>query len=104
MTNAQMAHKMGIDKAPHPAYEYEEMLVRAGAKIEKDYDSTFGGLNPEHFWEAEIMVNGWAIGIYLGSSGTAKILKPNGTHKLYYEKTPAQLEAALKQIVSFWNH
>lgn len=103
MTNAQMAHKMGIDKAPHPAWEYAEMLTRVGANIKKDYDSTFGGLNPLHFWEASIPVNGWEIGIYLGSNGTCSILKPNGTNKWYYEKTPAQLEAALKQIIFFWD-
>ena len=103
MTNAQMAHKMGIEKAPNPVWEYAEMLTRMGASIQKDYDSTFGGLNPEHFWEAKITVNGKEIGIYLGSNGTACIDKPNGSHKWYYEKTPAQLEAALKQIISFWN-
>ena len=37
-----------------------------------------------------------------GSGITARIDKPNGTHKWAYDKTPAQLYSIIKQTLSFY--
>lgn len=39
------------------------------------------------------------IAIICGMNGTARIDKPNGTHKWVYERTPAQIAATLRQII-----
>lgn len=40
------------------------------------------------------------LAIICGLNGTARIDKPNGTHKWVYEKTPAQLAAILRQTIT----
>jgi hypothetical protein len=59
-----------------------------------------------HAWEhtelCEIETGRGTLHIVLGVNGTARIDKPNGTHKWVYEKTPAQITAQLKQIIKFY--
>ena len=38
--------------------------------------------------------------LILGSNGTARILKPNGSVKWYYEKTDGQIGAILRQTIA----
>ncbi len=98
MTNAQMAHKMGIDKAQAPGYAYKDMLVRAGMTLVND-NVNFCGMT--ECYEAKFWTQrGW-LHIYCGQNGTARIDKPNGTHKWVYEKTPAQIASLLKQVIDF---
>lgn len=42
------------------------------------------------------------IRIFCGNDGTARVDKPNGTHKWYYEKSTGQLRAHLMQIIEFY--
>ena len=42
------------------------------------------------------------IEVACGANGCARIDKPNKTHKWYYEKSPAQIRAAVKQTIDFW--
>ena len=98
MTNAQMAHKMGIDKAPVPGYAYKDMLVRSGLEIVGENVGICGTTG----YEAKAWTQrGW-LHIFCGDNGTARIDKPNGTHKWVYEKTPAQIGALLRQTMEFY--
>ena len=98
MTNAQMAHKKGLDKVAAPGFAYKDMLVRSGLTV----------INEEKAWngmpcyEAETETPRGVLHIYCGENGTARIDKPNGTHKWYYENTPAQLAATIKRTLEFY--
>ena len=46
--------------------------------------------------EASRKIGDRDIRITCGDNGTARIDKPNGTHKWVYEKSPAQIHAILK--------
>lgn len=100
MTNAQMAHKMGIDKVAAPDYAYRDMLIHSGMTITKTYDSTFAG--GYETYEAEAETSREKLHILCGGNGTARIDKPNGTHKWVYEKTPNQIAALLRQTIDFY--
>lgn len=98
MTNAQMAHKMGIDKVQAPGYAYKDMLIRTGMTIVAEDVGVCGLLG---WYEAKLWTQrGW-LHIFCAPNGTARIDKPNGTHKWVYEKTPAQIAALLKQVIDF---
>lgn len=99
MTNAQIAHKMGIDKVAAPGYAYKDMLVRSGMTIVNDNIGVGGSLTG---YEAKVWTKrGW-LHIFCGENGTARIDKPNGTHKWVYEKTPNQISALLRQTMEFY--
>lgn len=99
MTNAQMAHRMGLDKVAHPGYEYKEMLVRSGLTVTRE---GFGLCGVENAYEAKKWTQrGW-LRIMVGTNGTARIDKPNGTHKWVYEKTPNQIAALIRQVLDFY--
>ena len=99
MTNAQIAHHMGLDKVAHPGYEYKEMLVRSGLTIVRE---GFGLCGVENAYEAKVWTQrGW-LRVMCGTNGTARIDKPNGTHKWVYEKTPNQIAAQLRQVLDFY--
>lgn len=98
MTNAQMAHHMGLDKVAHPGYEYRDVLVRSGLTITDDRKTTMGMT----CYEAEIETTRGTLHILCGTDGTARIDKPNGTHKWVYEKTPNQIAAQLRQVLDFY--
>lgn len=99
MTNAQMAHRMGLDKVAHPGYEYKEMLVRSGLTVTRE---GFGLCGVENAYEAKVWTQrGW-LRVMCGTNGTARIDKPNGTHKWVYEKTPNQIAALLRQVLDFY--
>lgn len=97
MTNAQMAHHMGLDKVAHPGYEYKEMLVRSGLTITAE-NKTVLSLT---CYEAEVETDRGRLRVVCGTNGTARIDKPNGTHKWVYEKTPNQIAALLRQVLDF---
>lgn len=99
MTNAQMAHKMGIDKVAAPATAYRDALTRSGLIVVNDDIGVCGSLTG---YEAKAWTRcGW-LSILCGENGTARIDKPNGTHKWVYEKTPAQIAALLRQTLAFY--
>lgn len=98
MTNAQMAHHMGLDKVAHPGYEYKEMLVRSGLTITAE-NKTVLSLT---CYEAEIETSRGTLHVICGTNGTARIDKPNGTNKWVYEKTPNQIAALLRQVLDFY--
>jgi hypothetical protein len=100
MTNAQWAHKMGLDRIPHRDYEYAQAITEAGLEITKT-EKTLKGMSVDIF-EGEIETGRGTLHIVLGVNGTARIDKPNETHKWVYEKTPAQITAQLKQIIKFY--
>ena len=99
MTNAQMAHKMGLDKLnlKVPRSEYKNAIMYAGLKVIGE-DVDILGVS---CFEGELEMNRGTLHIYCGDNGAARIDKPNGTHKWVYEKTPAQIMALLKQIIEF---
>jgi hypothetical protein len=99
MTNAQVAHKMGLDKVAHAGWEYKEMLMRSGLTITREGFGICGGVNA---CEAKVWTQSGWLRVWCGENGTARIDKPNGTHKWVYEKTPAQIAAQLKQIMAFY--
>ena len=99
MTNAQIAHHVGLDKVAHPGYEYKEMLVRSGLTVTRE---GFGLCGVENAYEAKVWTQrGW-LRVMCGINGTARIDKPNGTHKWVYEKTPNQIAALLRQVLDFY--
>ena len=101
MTNAQIAHKKGLDflsNANRPAEEYRRALVGAGMKVNGE-TVIMGNL---HCYEATAETERGTLRIYCGTNGTARLDKPNGTHKWYYEKTPAQIAAVIKQTMDFY--
>ena len=98
MTNAQLAHKMGIDKVAAPGYAYKEMLVRTGLTVVEEGVGIAGGTG----YIAKVWTKrGW-LRIACAENGTARIDKPNGTHKWVYEKTPNQIAALLRQVLEFY--
>lgn len=98
MTNAQMAHKMGIDKVAAPGYAYKDMLVRSGMTVINEEVS----LLDLTCYEATKETSCGTLHIFCGTNGTARIDKPNGTHKWVYEKTPNQISALLRQTMEFY--
>jgi hypothetical protein len=98
MTNAQMAHKMGIDKVAAPGYAYKDMLVRSGMNVINEEVS----LLDLTCYEATKETSCGTLHIFCGTNGTARIDKPNGTHKWVYEKTPNQISALLRQTMEFY--
>lgn len=51
---------------------------------------------------AEMQIGSATLHIICNEMGTARIDKPNRTHKWVYEKSPAQILAVLKQVISFY--
>lgn len=98
MTNAQIAHKMGLDKVPHQGWEYREAMERSGLTVSAETKTL---LNLECF-EGELEFDRGTLHIFCGTNGTARIDKPNGSHKWVYEKTPAQISAQLLKIIEFY--
>ena len=78
----------------------KEMLEAQGMIIVRD-DAILA--NPDiKLIEAYIPVGGRELRIFCGSNGTARIDKPNGTHKWVYEKSYAQICAIIRQTLSFY--
>lgn len=100
MTNAQMAHKAGLDRVPCAGHHYERAIVAAGLTVTEFIPSTFAG--GTDCYAAQVETKRGTLRILCGNNGTARIDKPNGTHKWVYEKTPAQIAALLKAIIGFY--
>ena len=77
---------------------YETMATALGMII-TERDKTFAGTP---IFVAEIALERGTITLYCGENGNARIDKPNGTHKLYYEKSTGQLRSIIKQTMDFW--
>lgn len=72
-----------------------KMLESNGMTL-KGYDEEKG------IYEAEMETPRGTLHIYGGVNGTARLDKPNGTHKWLYEKTVAQVGAAIRQTIAFY--
>ena len=97
MTNREWAHKMGLDIVPFQAYQYHDAILQAGMEIIGE--ETLGSLSA---YTAQIMTPRGALKIACGTNGTARLDKPNGTHRWVYEKTPNQIRALIKQTLDFY--
>ena len=71
------------------------MLKGAGLEI-KSFDEENG------IFEAGTETPRGTLHIYGGVNGTARLDKPNGTRKWLYDKTPAQIGAAIRQTLDFY--
>lgn len=98
MTNQKAAIIRAMERYGHPAHEYKTALVHAGLEIIAE-NVTVLDLT---CFEGKLEMNRGTLRVYCGTNGTARIDKPNGTHKWVYEKTPAQITAQLKQIIDFY--
>jgi hypothetical protein len=72
-----------------------KMLEGTGMTV-KSYDEQNG------IFEAERETARGTIHIYGGVNGTARLDKPNGTHKWLYDKSVAQVGAAIRQTLAFY--
>ena len=98
MTNSQIAHHNGMDKAPHNWYEYRDAMVRVGLTITDENKTIFG----RTYCEAEKDTPRGKLHVICGQNGTARINKPNGARKWVYERTPNQLADQLNKILDFY--
>jgi hypothetical protein len=76
---------------------YEKMLTSLGMAVTKREQHA----NGLEIVTAEMETPRGTLSIYCGSNGTARVDKPNGSHKWYYEKTVGQIRAALVQTIEF---
>ena len=72
-----------------------KMLESTGMTL-KSYDEWKG------IYEAEAETPRGTLHIYGGENGTARLDKPNGTHKWLYDKSVAQIGAAIRQTLAFY--
>lgn len=101
MTNYQMAKHAGLIRTQSSKSEYRTALTANGLTVTNE-EVTVLGLT---CIEAEVETkNGQKLHIILGNNGTARIDKPNGTHKWVYEKTANQIHALIKQTLAFYNY
>lgn len=77
---------------------YMKALIGLGMVITEEHKTVLGA----DVFEAQIETSRGVITVICGSNGTARIDKPNGTHKWYCEKTSGQLRSAVKQTIDFW--
>ena len=77
---------------------YEKVIAGLGMEIVERF-KTLTGMD---LFRAEMATGRGLIAVTCGSNGTARIDKPNGTHKWYYEKSTGELRAAVKQVLDYW--
>lgn len=77
---------------------YMKVMVGLGMEIVEQFKTVAG----QEVFTAEMATDQGAITVTCGANGTARIDKPNGTHKWYYEKSTGQLRAAVKQTIDYW--
>ena len=82
---------------PTTMERYENAITGAGLMIE-GREQVMG----REMIKAFIEVGSHKLSIICGDNGTARIDKPNGTHKWVYEKSYAQIGALLRQTLSFY--
>lgn len=77
---------------------YMKVMMGLGMEIVEQFNTATG----MEAFTAEIATDRGTITVTCGANGTARIDKPNGTHKWYYEKSAGQLRAAVKQTIDYW--
>lgn len=77
---------------------YAKAIEAQGLTVESTEKTMLG----KQVIEASRKVGDREIRILCSLDGTARIDKPNGTHKWVYEKSPAQIHAILKQTLAFY--
>lgn len=73
---------------------HEELLEKLGFSV-IDFKSDFG----TDIVAGALTTDNGNVEIDWGENGTARVYKPNGTVKWYYEKTDAQICSILKRII-----
>ena len=79
---------------------YIQVAKNAGLTI-TSFSPAVRGAKPEIF-DAEIETARGTLRIKCGVNGTASIDKPNGSRKWYYDKSPAQIGAIIRQALDFY--
>lgn len=102
MTNYQMAKHQGLigPRTYNDLDGFISVAKVAGMTIISE-KATLKGL-PNDIFEAEIETPRGTLHIVCGANGTARLDKPNGTHKWIYEKSPAQLGYILRQTLAYY--
>ena len=77
---------------------YMKVIEALGMEITEQFNTVTG----MEAFTAEMTTDQGTITVTCGSNGTARIDKPNGSHKWYYEKSTGQLRAAVKQTIDYW--
>lgn len=98
MTNAQMAHKMGLDKFTGYVEDCDSLakiLKTMGFKVEEDDRRVFDAVIIDSC-DNTLTVH---FGNDMDNLITARIDKINGTYKWYYSKTVKQILAAVRQCM-----
>ena len=95
----QTIHKKGISKV-YTTQQYMDALRAAGLTIIAIGATALHGVQVV---EAAANTPRGELSILCGANGAARIDKPNGTHKWMYDKSPAQVAAAVKQTLEFYN-
>jgi len=98
MTNAQMAHKMGLDKFTGYVEDCDSLakiLKTMGFKVEEDDRRVFDAVIIDSC-DNTLTVH---FGNDMDNLITARIDKINGTHKWYYGKTVKQILVAVRQCM-----
>lgn len=78
----------------------KEMFKKIGMDITVESEMVLG----QEAFEAELETRSGKLRIlcFDGCKPTARVDKPNGSHKWLYEKTPAQLRRAVLQAIEFY--
>ena len=98
MTNQKAAIIRGMERFSHTKDEYKRAIIGSGLTVVGENVGICGMTG----YEAKAWTQrGW-LHIFCGENGTARIDKPNGTHKWVYEKTPNQIGALLRQTMEFY--
>ena len=98
MTNQKAAIIRGMERFSHTKDEYKRAIIGSGMTVVKE-ETAWNGME---IFEATKETSRGILSIYCGANGTARIDKPNGTHKWVYEKTPNQIGALLRQTMEFY--
>jgi 3-phosphoshikimate 1-carboxyvinyltransferase len=78
--------------------DFFKVFESLGMEVSDVHKTTIGN----DVFEAKLETSRGLISVTCCTNGTARIDKPNKSHKWYYEKTPAQLRAAVNQVIEFW--
>lgn len=98
MTNQKAAIIRGMERFSHTEDEYKRAIIGSGMTVVNEEVAVLDLT----CYEATKETSRGTLRIFCGTNGTARIDKPNGTHKWVYEKTPNQIAALLRQTMEFY--
>ena len=78
---------------------YEKAIKGYGFEVIDRGETTLG----TKFFRAHLQVTEYKdMTITCAENGNIHVIKPNGSRKTYYEKTPGQLHAIVRQTIDFY--